>query len=669
MRLYFLVLAPALCLCRTVASPSSESPPAGGASTEVWVSGITNVRDADSEHARPMRDRSAKDQPLRIAGREFANGLGTQVNSRLGFQLGGAKRFTFLAGVDDSTVDDRALLFEVLGDGNVLWRRELHKGQPAEPVDLDVHGRQSLVLVTADTGNNESESLADWAEAKFVVAGGQPASEPAPTILESPVTLTPAAPLSPRINGARVFGVRPGHPFLWQIPATGERPMRFAATGLPEGLGLDAATGRITGVLGSPGSHIVTLRAANAHGADEKTLRIEVGESIALTPAMGWNSWNCWAGAVDQDKVLASARAMAASGLVEHGWSYINIDDTWQGGRSGPNLALQGNKKFPDIKKLGDEVHALGLKLGIYSTPWIQSYAGYEGGSAENPAGTWMKEKGPKQVNKKITPWAIGKYSFAAADAKQWAEWGVDYLKYDWNPIEEPETAEMARALRQSGRDILLSLSNNAPFAGAADWARLANSWRTTGDIRDSWGSLRTIGFSQNKWRAFAGPGHWNDPDMLIVGNLGWGPKLHATHLTPNEQYTHLSLWCLLSAPLLIGCPIEQMDAFTLNLLTNDEVLAIDQDELGQEAAQIKVDGRRQIWVKELADGSRAIGLFNLAEHEQEITVAWSDLGLAGPQAVRDLWRQQDLGSRADAYAAQVPRHGVVLIRVRPAAP
>jgi alpha-galactosidase len=153
---------------------------------------------------------------------------------------------------------------------------------------------------------------------------------------------------------------------------------------------------------------------------------------------------------------------------------------------------------------------------------------------------------------------------------------------------------------------------------------------------------------------------------MLVVGNVGWGPKLHASRLTPNEQYTHISLWCLLSAPLLIGCPIDQADAFTLSLLTNDEVLAINQDELGRQAAQRVVDGRRQVWMKELADGSHAVGLFNLAQTAQEISVTWQQLGLNGPHRVRDLWRQQDLGLEPEQFTASVQRHGVVLIRVWP---
>ena len=518
---------------------------------------------------------------------------------------------------------------------------------------MQAHPRYSLSLVLALGG----ALLAARADTPAAPAPAAPPPEPA-------VILTPAAPASPRINGARVFGVRPGHPFLWQIPATGERPMTFAADGLPDGLALDAASGRITGVLPAPGTFRVTLRATNARGTDAQPFRIEVGEKISLTPAMGWNSWNSWAGAVDQEKVLASAKAMAATGLVQHGWTYLNIDDTWQGARTGEGHALQGNAKFPDIGRLASDIHALGLKLGIYSTPWVTSYARYPGGSAENPEGSWQKPDGAKRPNKKILPWAIGQYSFAAADARQWAAWGVDYLKYDWFPNEAPETAEMAQALRNSGRDIVYSLSNSAPFEGAADWARLANSWRTTGDIRDTWASMTKNGFSQDKWRPFGGPGHWNDPDMLVVGNVGWGPKLHASKLTPNEQYTHISLWCLLASPLLIGCPIEQMDAFTLSLLTNDEVLAIDQDELGREAKQFRVQGDQQVWVKELADGSRAVGLFNLGEQPQEISLTWAELGLAGEPRVRDLWRQRDIGAEGSGFNAMVPRHGVVLVRV-----
>jgi alpha-galactosidase len=632
----------------------------------ILLSSFLDVRQSDNEFARPVLNKGPKENPLRVAGQTFENGVSTEAETTLAIAPNGAVRFSALAGVDDASETNDPVVFEIQGDGQRLWHAELRKGEKPAAVDVDVRGKKELLLLVQDVGNATSHAYADWADAKFVVEGDKPQTIQVPVFAEEPFILSPPAPAAPRINGPRVFGVRPGSPFLFTVPVSGERPVRYAADKLPEGLKIDANTGRITGVLTKPGTYVTTLRATNAKGKAEQKLRIEVGEHIALTPPMGWNSWNAWGGEVDQDKMLRSARAMAASGLVNHGWSYINIDDAWQGARGGKYNALQGNEKFPDIKALCGEVHSLGLKAGIYSTPWVQSYAGYPGGSLNTLDVAWKKTEGPKQVNKKILPWAIGKHSFATNDAKQWADWGIDYLKYDWSPIEVPETEEMAKALRASGRDIVLSLSNNAPFAGAADWARLANAWRTTGDIRDTWTSMSHIGFAQDRWHTYAGPGHWNDPDMLVVGHVGWG-KPHPTRLTPNEQYTHISLWSLLSAPLLLGNDLEHLDPFTLNLLTNDEVLAVDQDPLGREAAQVVVDGRRQVWAKEMEDGSRVVGLFNLSRNEQPVSIEWSKLGLKGAQRVRDLWRQKDLGVKADGFSATVPRHGVVLIKVVPA--
>ena len=481
--------------------------------------------------------------------------------------------------------------------------------------------------------------------------------------------LTPAPAATPRINGPSVFGVRPGSPLLYTIPATGERPMQFAVDNLPAGLALEAASGRLTGTLAKAGTYAVTLHATNARGATQKKFRIVVGDSIALTPAMGWNSWNCWADAVDQQKVLRSARALVSSGLVNHGWTYVNIDDTWQGQRTGKDGALQSNAKFPDMKALCTELHTMGLKAGIYSTPWVTSYASYAGGSADQADGSWSKEAlgGEKGHHH-------GKYSFTSADANQWAAWGFDYLKYDWYPNDVPHTAEMSAALRASGRDIVFSLSNAAPIEHAADWARLANSWRTTGDIWDRWGTdgefwhfgVSEIGFSQERWAPTAGPGHWNDPDMLVVGQVGWGHP-HPSRLTPDEQYTHMSLWALLSSPLLIGCDMSQLDDFTKSLLSNDEVLDVNQDPLGKPAGRISMNGTVQVWARSLEDGSKAVGLFNLGDQPASVSVSWQELGIKGPQIVRDLWRQKDLGSFAEKFEATVPSHGVVLVKIRPA--
>jgi len=498
--------------------------------------------------------------------------------------------------------------------------------------------------------------------------------------------LTPPAPETPRINGPCVFGVRPGSTLLYSIPATGKRPMTFTAEGLPDGLTLDSVTGRITGRLASPGDYIVTLVAKNDLGESTKKFRIVAGDKMMLTPPMGWSSWNCWGDAVSQEKVLSSARAMVKKGLSQHGWTYINIDDGWQGKRGGQYNAIQPNKKFPDMKTLADEIHTMGLKFGIYSGPWRGTYAGYVGSSCDNADGTyeWVKSgdinefyklnKNPNAPDAKPNwvNWTFGKYSFARQDAQQWAKWDVDYLKYDWFPNDVPHVEEMSNALRTTGRDIVYSLSNTGIYDNASDYTRLANLWRTTGDINDSWDSVSRIGFQQDRWAGYTGSGHWSDPDMLVVGMVGWGSNLHPSNLTPNEQYSHISLWCLLSAPLLLGCDISQMDDFTLALLTNDEVLAIDQDPLGKQATQISNEGDSVVYAKTLEDGSYAVGFFNRGKSEKIIGVKWGPWGtLATPDGgasftVRDLWRQKDLGEFREKFETVVAPHGVVLIRLIP---
>ncbi len=576
--------------------------------------------------------------------------------------------------------------------------------------------------------------LAGLAAPNIYGAAARPPAPPLPDL--SNYILTPREPHTPRINGPNIYGERPGRPFLYTIPATGDRPMTFAADGMPTGLTLDPNTGQISGVAATAGTYAVTLTAENALGKATRNFKIVIGEQIALTPPMGWNSWNSWAGNVDQDKVLQSAKILVSSGLANHGWTYVNIDDTWQGMRTGPDHALLANDKFPDMKGLCAQIHQMGLKAGIYSTPWITSYASFGGGSSDDPDGVWDRAV---QANGNFHH--IGMYHFVTPDAKQWADWGFDYLKYDWNPNDTASTGEMGGALRQCGRDIVFSLSNAAPINHAADWASLANCWRTTGDIGDLWGraadyhhGVAEIGFGQDQWAPYAGPGHWNDTDMLVVGYVSVGSPIHATRLTPDEQYTHVSLWCLLSAPLLIGCEMDKLDAFTLSLLTNDEVLAVDQDALGKAAVRVSgppfqppppVGGRGGpppptselsfpeqiaisdalrkalsdadpeaknildrypnytllsnvnmrnnpggnglVYAKPLEDGSLAVGLFNVGPRPGKVTAAWADLGLAGRRLVRDLWRQQDLGTFDTEFSAMVPAHGVLLVKIKPA--
>jgi alpha-galactosidase len=543
------------------------------------------------------------------------------------------------------------------------------------PVDVDIRGIRRLGLLVLDDvgGVYNKRTYANWVDARFTLSG-EAVPRPVPNDGERYI-LTPPPPDRPRITSARSFGVRPGHPFLYRISATGRRPVRFRVSGLPAGLSLDSSTGLITGRLAAPGEHVLCLYAGNARGSDTATLRVSVGETIALTPPMGWNGWNSWAHLIDRDKVLASARAMVDKGLADHGWTYVNIDDTWQGVRGGPTHALQPNAKFPDIAGMVDSIHAMGLKAGIYSTPYVSTYAGYPGGSSDHPEGGETHEL----ISKDRQPFMrIGPYRFEASDARQMAAWGFDFLKYDWR-MDVTSAERMFGALRNSGRDIVLSLSNIAPFDKVRDWVRTSNMYRTGPDIRDSWHSLYMNTFTLDRWGPFAGPGHWSDPDMMILGNVSIGPEMHPTRLTPDEQYSHVSLFALLSAPMLIGCPVEQLDAFTLGLLTNDEVIAVDQDPLGRPARLIYDTLGVQTWLKPMTDGSWVLGLFHTAGYGKtpQSYFRWggevsadhlfqpADLGLTGRWMLRDLWRQKDLGEVKGGMQLSIPHHGVRLLRLR----
>lgn len=257
-------------------------------------------------------------------------------------------------------------------------------------------------------------------------------------------------------------------------------------------------------------------------------------------------------------------------------------------------------------------------------------------------------------------------YSFVENDARQWADWEIDYLKYDWKPNDVAHIKEMYEALRNTSRDIVYSLSNNAPLANAPMLVEYADAWRTTGDIRDNWDNFSKIGFSQDRWAPFAGPGHWPDADMLVVGLVGWGPKLHYTNLTLDEQYTHMTLWSILASPLLIGCDLARIDDFTLSLLTNDEVIDVNQDPLGYHGAPLVNNDEEAVYIKPLEDGSMAIALFNKTLDPRQITIDLKKLGFYVDQHLRDLWRQKNVEMNGHKYTATVAPHGANMYRIYP---
>ena len=636
---------------------------ASRASAAEFRLGSWGVSGVAQEWGEAHVDKSVEGHPLKIGDQPFEHGVGTHAASTWQLALDGqGARFEAEVGVDSEVGSKGAVVFRLEADGREIYNSgTLRGGEAPKLVSVALDAVKRLTLLVDAVGNRNDSDHADWADATLVMKSGQPRTVEIPR--EEAVILTPPPAATPRINGARIFGVRPDAPFLFTVAATGDRPMSFAAEGLPAGLQLDAGTGRITGTLKQRGEYAVILHAKNARGEARRPFKIVCGSTIGLTPAMGWNSWNCFASAVTAEHVMAAADEMVSTGLINHGWTYINIDDFWEVNKDSQDPTLQGphrdaqgdilpNPRFPNMKLLADYVHGKGLKIGLYSSPGPWTCGGC--------VASWQHED---------------------QDARQYGAWGFDYLKYDWCtyndvvhgdhslPALKKPYQVMRAGLDKVGRDIVFSFCQYG-WGDVWKWGAAAggNSWRTTDDINDTWASMSGNGFGEAGEESWAGPGHFNDPDMLVVGRVGWGPQLHATHLTPQEQYTHLSLWCLLDAPLLIGCDMTQLDPFTMNLLTNDEVIDVNQDPLGKQAAPVSREGALEVWSKGLEDGSRAVGLFNRSRTEASVTAKWSDLGVIGKQAVRDLWRQKDVGEFSDEYAATVPAHGVVLVKISAAA-
>ena len=370
--------------------------------------------------------------------------------------------------------------------------------------------------------------------------------------------------------------------------------------------------------------------------------------SLAATPPMGWNSWNKFACNVSEDLIKSVADAMATNGMRDAGYQYVVIDDCWQVGRDENGFILADPQHFPSgIKALADYVHSKGLKFGLYSDAGAKTCAG-----------------------------RMGSQGHEYQDAMQYARWDVDYLKYDWCSTftrnAEEAYSTMSNALLATGRPIVFSMCE---WGTAKPWLwgkSIGNLWRTTGDISDVWnskkkwpdGSCCQLGMVdivdlQVGLESFAGPGHWNDPDMLEVGNGG---------MTNTEYRAHFSLWALLAAPLIAGNDVRSMTPEIKAILTNKEVIAVNQDKLGREGRRVAKQGDVEVWAKEMSDGSRAVILFNRGASESEVGVTWEEIGYPShlPAKVRDLWEHKDVGSFTDSYSAKVGSHAVVMVRIAP---
>jgi alpha-galactosidase len=481
---------------------------------------------------------------------------------------------------------------------------------------------------------------------------------------------TPKASDSPHINGPAVYGVRPGHPFLYRIPCTGTKPMQFSVKGLPKSLSFDPHTGIIAGTAPeTQSSYALTIEARNAHGKVRREFSVVVGEKLGLTPQMGWNDWYTHYTNITDKDIRAASDAMISSGMADYGYQFIDIDDAWEmkpdsdvkelsGSPRDKNGDIVPNGRFPDMKALTDYIHARGLKAGIYSSP------------------------GPLTCGR-----FTASYQHEAQDAAQISRWGFDLFKYDLcsyrklmkdvkdvSELKEPYV-KMGSLIRQQDRDIVFNLCQYG-LGDVWKWAKEVDgsSWRTTNDVGavkdDALPGFYKVGFANAALDAYAGPGAWNDPDYLIIGAVGnsrdlaAGPQL--THLTAAEQYSYMSMWALMASPLIFSGDMAKLDPFTLNVLENSEVIDVDQDVLGKQSKVLRHTDQEFVLVKPMADGTKVVGLFNIGSAPRSISLALQDIGVASAVKIRDVWRQKDLGRFNNSYSTDVPPHDVMMIRITP---
>ncbi len=600
---------------------------------------------------RPHINATIENHPLTLSGKVYSRGVGTHAFSRIDIDLKkSVLRFEAIVGLDDETGDLGSVTFEVwVNRKKKLETPVLNSKNRCCPISVNLQGASLLTLLVTDAQDGAEFDHADWVEARFIL---DPEGEGKPEII--PIALDPVPKIhrkwtaSPIFHFPPVIGGTPGRDFLYRLPVSGKRPMKFSCDNLPEGLLLNEDTGIISGKLEKAGDYQVWFTATNEVGSAYSSVKLMVGDRcLALTPPMGWNSWNVWGHSVKEQHIRDAAEGMIESGLADFGYQYINIDDSWAGCRN-TDGTIRPNEKFTDMKALGDYIHSHGLRYGIYSSP------------------------GPLTCGNRE-----GSYDHEHQDAQTYADWGVDFLKYDWcsyqslvknNTLDEYKKPYqlMREALDKTNRDILYA-SCQYGQGNIWTWAKEVNTqmWRTGGDIDDNWPTLLQIVQKQVGLEKYAGPGAWNDPDMMVLGRIGWGSDMRQTKLNPHEQMVHMTFWAILAAPLILGCDLKAMDPFTFDLLTHEEILAVHQDYPGRQGWQLRATEKEQVWVRPLSDGSFAVGLFNMDIFMRNITITWKDLGLSGALNVWNLWERRDLGTHLDQIQITVPTHGVVFLKIQ----
>ncbi|MGC8846803.1 MAG: NPCBM/NEW2 domain-containing protein, partial [Candidatus Hydrogenedens sp.] len=622
------------------------------------------VKQGWAEH--PKKNLSCQGNPIKLHGTIYNRGVGTHANVVFYVQLNGyASKFEAIIGVDDETEGNGSIIARFFGDNKLLYATRTFKGgEEPEKVSIDLRGISYFTISINDAYDDISYDHVDIAEAVFIMTERKPELVMKPE--EETYILTPTPARSPRINSPRVTGVRPGSPFIFRIPCTGERPIQFQLEGLPEGLTVDP-DGIIHGTIISrePKNYTVKIVAQNQYGSDQNYLNIVVGDTLALTPPMGWNHWYTHYDRITEDIMKQSADLMVSSGMADVGYQYVSIDDCWANAenhrdpmRVGPARDDSGNilpnKYFPDMKGLTAYIHSKGLRAGIYTSPGPKTCAGF-----------------------------TGTYGHEEQDAKQFADWGFDFLKYDWcsyTDILSPKKIEnlkkpyreMGVILKKLDRDIVFNLCQYG-MGQVWKWGKEVggNCWRTAGDLGFELLQYHEVARRNARYWEYAGPGAWNDPDYILIGYSGDASVMgepKSCPLTPSEQYSYMSLWCLMASPLFYSGDMTRLDEFTKNVLCNPEVIEINQDSKGIQGHPIIINKEKcyEIWLKSLFDGSTAIGLFNLDEIEQNVAVQWKELGLVENQKVRDLWRQKDLGVYQKGFSTSIPRHGVALLKLTP---
>ena len=612
----------------------------------VWLDKVPSSFISSGNGKGPGFWRTPQGNAISLNGQLYSRGYAVCPNSILKMNLKGvAERFVSLVGVNDDSKG--SAVFKVFVDKELKFESgEMHPGDSPKPIDIKLNGAKEMLLHVASNyvAAENVKTFAAWVGPRIFVTPGVTGKKdlPEPKMLEQKdMNITTIIDdVKPVIHGPRVTGSSPDLPFFFAVPATGEKPLKFSATNLPDGLSIDPATGFITGKISTKTQKLTEITVSNRHGKDKRYLTIICKpRGIALTPPMGWNNWNQWGDKdkINDEKMKQAADLIISKGYASHGYQYVNLDDTWSGPRITDGTLTPKEGRFSDMKALGDYIHSKGLKFGIYGSP----------GEYTCNSGHYLGSLGHEQQ-----------------DAYTWASWGVDYLKYDGCSGGTLERWKLMRiALDNTKRDIVYSTNT------CRDSLAGAQLWRTTPDIYNSWTSMGGIGFSQNGLEKFSGPGRYNDPDMLVVGN----PENVKTNspLTHNEQITHITLWSMLAAPLLIGCDLSKTDDFLYSLLCNDDVLEIDQDPIVRQAWRLRQDiavGMSdfggEVWVRPLFDGTMAVAFFNRGSEPVKIAVSWKELGLEGKQQVRDCWMRKNMGTFSNGYEANVEVHAAVLIKV-----